>query len=151
MIPFAAVDVADLVEWIGGIDWMDWPQQNLPGGELKPAMMTDLGWHGFGARTDRVVAALMAYFHGCEDHQRMLSVVMPGHTIEPHRDEQAPAWKTRVHVPLTSNDRALFILDNDMGVMRPGNAYLVDTRAIHAVHNGGDTPRVHFMFDVRRK
>ena len=147
MSPFAAVDVAGLVEWIGGIPWTDWPQQSLR--ELKPAMVTDLGWHGFGERTDAVVAGLMTRFLGCESHQRMLSVVMPGHTIEPHRDEQAPAWKTRVHVPLLTNDRALFITDDDMGVMRLGHAYLVDTRVMHAVHNGGDTPRVHLMFDVR--
>ena len=151
MIPFAAVDVAELIAWVGGIDWVDWPQQNKPGAELKPAMVTDPQWHGFEQRTDPLVAELMAYFPDCEDHQRMLSVVMPGHSIEPHKDEQAPAWKTRVHVPLVTNSRALFITDDDADVMRPGGAYLVNTRAMHAVHNGGETPRVHFLFDVRQR
>lgn len=146
---FAAVDVVDLVKWIGGIAWTDWPQQSLT--ELKPAMVTDPRWHEFGRRTDALVAHLMAHFPGCEDHQRMLSVVMPGHSIEPHRDEQAPAWQTRVHVPLITNDRALFITDEDADVMQVGHAYLVDTRKTHAVHNAGDTPRVHFMFDVRAR
>ena len=151
MILFAAVDVADLTAWIGSIDWTDWPQQNKPGQELKPAMVTDPGWHGFGEHTEAIVAELMACFPACEDHQRMLSVVMPGHSIEPHRDEQAPAWKTRVHVPLLTNSRALFITDDHADVMRVGLAYRVDTRRTHAVHNGGMTPRVHFMFDVRQK
>ena len=151
MIPFAAVDVADLIAWVGSIDWTDWPQQNKPGQELKPAMVTDPGWHGFGRRSDPVVSHLMRFFPGCEDHQRMLSVVMPGHSIEPHRDEQAPAWEIRVHVPLLTNPRALFITDDDAGVMEVRMAYMVNTRRTHAVHNAGDTPRVHFMFDVRQK
>jgi hypothetical protein len=35
--------------------------------------------------------------------------------------------------------------------MRVGHAYKVNTLKIHHIQNGGQTPRVHLMFDVRSK
>ena len=78
----------------------------------------------------------------------MLSVVMPGHRIEPHVDLQPPKWRTRVHVPLRSNERAWFKSGAVPIVMQVGHAYMVNTRDQHEIWNDGETPRVHFMFDV---
>lgn len=145
--PFAAVSVADLVSWIGGIPFQDWPQQRRD--ELRPAMVNDLSWHGFGTMAAPIVAELMQSFPGCEAHQPMLSVVMPGHAIEPHTDQQPPAWRCRVHVPLTTNGNSRFVVGGMAHRMHVGTAYRVNTEAEHAVTNDGTTPRVHFMFDVR--
>lgn len=79
----------------------------------------------------------------------MLSVVVPGHSIEPHKDQQAPAWVCRVHVPLTTSDRSAFIVGGEAHTLAVGMAYLVNTLVEHAVTNDGATPRTHFMFDVR--
>lgn len=105
-----AVDVAPMVEWITAIPFEAWPQQNKPGAELKPAMVTDLAWNGFGAASDPIVAAAMEHFPDCRAYQRMLSVVMPGHAIAPHRDEQAAYWLCRVHAPLVSNAHSKFVV-----------------------------------------
>ena len=143
-----ALDVSAMAAWITAIDFRDWPQQRL--NELRPAMVTDPAWRGFGAIAEPVVAAIMAaHFLGCAADQRMLSVVMPGHAIEPHTDSQPPSWLCRVHVPLTSNERSGFIVGGVRHCMGPGHAYRVNTEAVHAVENDGDVARIHFMFDVK--
>lgn len=142
------VEARDLAAWIAAIDFADWPQQSFT--ELKPAMVTDLGWHGFGAISDPVVTTVMTqHFSGLVSEQRMLSVVMPGHSIHPHRDLQPPRWRCRVHVPLLSNEQSLFVSGGVAHMLIPGMAYAVDTRVEHSVTNDGHTPRLHFMWDVR--
>jgi hypothetical protein len=160
--PLCKVDVSDLVAWITAIPFEEWPQQHRLNGELRPAMVNDLEWHGFGDRTDRLVFELrahMALLSAPEAYNRMLSVVMPGHHIDRHRDAQPPEWITRVHVPLTTptpcpDGANITVWDSPTHgtgfELEVGTAYLVDTREEHSVHNYGETPRIHFMFDVRR-
>lgn len=140
------IDVVALTLWVGAIAFSEWPQQRI--GQLWPAMVTDLAWHGFGAETDEIVCRLLSRFPTCRAEQRMLSVVMPGRAIEPHTDSQPPQWVCRVHVPLTSNPQSRFIVGGFDHQLAPGFAYKVNTEAVHAVENNGATPRVHFMFDV---
>lgn len=145
-----AADVAELVRWVAAIPFADWHQQKpLGDGQLRPAMMTDLGWHGFGAATAPVVSKIMALFPRCSAYQLMMSVVMPGHSIEPHRDLQPPYWVCRIHCPLTSNPESRFIVGGIEHRLDVGFAYAVDTMTEHAVTNDGATPRIHFLFDVR--
>ena len=143
-----AVDCATLAKWISEIPFEDWPQQARLNGELRPAMVTDLGWHGFGAWARPIVDQIMQGFPGCRSHQWMLSVVMSGHDIQEHADDQAPKWLTRIHVPLLSNEQSEFRVGGVSHVLEVGQAYRVNTLARHSVNNAGSTPRVHFMFDV---
>ena len=146
------VDVTGLIRWVSGIPFDEWHQQRpLDDGLLRPAMMTDLAWHGFGDMARPVVEDVMRVLPDCETHQWMLSVVMPGHAIEKHRDSQSPDWFCRVHVPLTSNERSQFIVGGVQYYMAIGHAYMVNTEAEHEVQNNGSVPRIHFMFDVRNK
>lgn len=142
-----SVEVASLVAWILAINLADWPQQSLR--ELKPAMVTDLGWHGFGVESEPAVDYVMGKLRGHSAYQRMLSAVMPGHFIEPHVDRQASYWMTRVHIPLTTNDRSSFVVGGVRHHLEVGKAYGVNTEALHSVTNEGETPRVHLMWDVR--
>lgn len=145
----APVDVDDLAGWVLAIPFEEWPQQHRLGdGNIRPAMVTDLAWHGFGEEIADCVADLMHHFPRCVSYQKMLSVVMPGHAIAPHHDGQSKSWLCRVHVPLTTNDRSLFIVSGQSFNLSPGFAYRVNTEAEHSVTNDGDTPRIHFMFDV---
>ena len=147
--PLCAVSVVALVQWISAIPFPDRPQQRrLDDGGIRPAMVSDPAWHGYGAVTDPVVAAILPHFPGCFANTRLLSVVMPGHAIEPHCDQQPPHWICRVHVPLTANDQSRFIVGGVAHVLRPGMAYRVNTEAVHSVENDGDTPRIHFMMDI---
>jgi Aspartyl/Asparaginyl beta-hydroxylase len=77
-------------------------------------------------------------------------VVMPGHDIFKHHDEQPANWVTRVHVPLMTNELSYTLADGVQHHMSVGYAYSFDTRVEHFTMNGGHTPRVHFLFDVRR-
>lgn len=148
----APVDVADLSQWIAAIDFSDWHQQSpTQKNQLRPAMMTDHTWHGFRERTDALVVDLMGRFPRCRDDQRMLSVVMPGDTIPMHVDEQPDNWVARVHVPLIGDPNAVFCVSGEDHTMAVGYAYLVNTLAPHGVRNEGASPRIHFMFDVRRQ
>lgn len=147
-----AVEVADMVRWVATISFADWHQQTpLSDGQLRPAMMTDPAWHGFGAAAAPVIAQVLPLFPGCDARQVMLSVVMPGHAIEPHRDAQPPGWICRVHVPLTSNPESRFIVGGEAHHLDVGAAYRVNTEIEHAVENGGATPRIHLMTDIVRQ
>ncbi len=145
------IDTSKVCAWIGAIAFEDWPQQHrLLDGNIRPAMVTDPAWHGFGQVVAGMVDELMlCYFPNCAAYQSMLSVVMPGHAIEPHRDSQASYWLARVHVPLTTNHKSKFIVGGVEHHLEVGNAYKVNTEAEHAVTNDGTSPRIHFMFDVR--
>ena len=135
-----------MTEWVKGIPFEDWPQQSRT--ELKPAMITDLLFRGFGSEAWPLVQAIG--YDGNNAYQLMLSVVMPGHSIEPHVDQQADYWLTRVHVPITTNSKAVTIMDEVEHHMEVGKAYSMNVRETHSVKNDGETPRLHFMFDVRK-
>jgi hypothetical protein len=143
----APVDASGMAAWIAAIPFSEWPQDSD-----RPAMVADPAWHGFADVARPVVASLMPLFAGCEAeaYQHYVSVVMPGHSIPPHRDEQGHDWLCRVHVPLITNARSEFLVGDQAHHMTPGMAYRVNTLAVHSVINQGSTPRIHFMFDVRQ-
>jgi hypothetical protein len=147
--PLTPIDASPLVDWLTAIPFEEWPQECRPAdGRIRPAMMQELEWHGFRKITEPTVQTLMAYFPGCIDYNRMLSVVMPGHAIEPHRDDQSEKWVARIHVPLTTNEKALFYSAGVPHNLKVGTAYLVNTTEVHEIKNDGDCPRIHFMFDA---
>lgn len=143
------VEVASLASWIAEVEMRDWPQQRTD--ELRPAMISDLGWRGFGTRVAPVVERVVALFApGARVDTFQLSAVLPGHSIPPHLDEQPESWLARVHVPLLTNAESFFVVEDERFAMPIGAAYRVNTLRRHAVENRGTTPRVHFMFDVKR-
>lgn len=145
-----AIDVAAMAAWVAAIPLADWHQQKpLGDGQLRPAMMTDLAWHGFGAMARPVIEVVLE--PGLDAYQVMLSCVMPGHGIEQHRDAMAGDWLYRVHVPLLTNDWSYFRISGERHHMYVGAAFKVNTEALHSVTNDGDTPRIHLMFDVRHR
>jgi hypothetical protein len=145
------VKVEAVVRWITAIPLEDWNQQKPHGMlPLKPAMMSNRTWHNFGETCDPIVNEILAaHYPGCIPLQAMLGVVMPGDHIPVHKDDQCPEWLERVHVPLTTNVSASMVCDDGPHFMKVGSAYRVNTEARHAVYNYGETPRIHFMFDVR--
>lgn len=153
--PLVEVDVAALAAWVASIPFDDWPQQRRrKPGMCRPAMV-NTDWRGLYSRTNELVEhCLTAVMRRTGSRalerpiSRMLSVVMPGDWISPHVDQQPDGWLCRVHVPLLTNALATFTADGVAFLMPDGWAYRVDTRRQHSVENAGDSPRVHFMFDV---
>ena len=145
----APMEVADLVDWLAGIPFEAWPQQHpWEDGSLRPAMVNDLDWQGFGKRTEMLTAEILEHFPGCRAGQRMLSVIMPGHAIPEHADAQAPDWICRVHVPLTTNVHTGVGMPDGLWWLQQSQAYRFNTEAPHTVWNHGATPRTHFLLDV---
>ena len=143
---FAEVDTKPLTDCLLPIPFEVWPQQNPSHQELKPAMANET-WYKLKEVSDYLVDGLRSVLGNPKIIDRMLSVVMPRHDIAPHRDVFGPEWLYRVHVPLTTNSRAVFMVDSVPYWLRVGYAYRVNISKTHAVVNNGPTPRIHFMFD----
>jgi aspartyl/asparaginyl beta-hydroxylase len=143
---FAEIDTKPLTDWLLPIPFEVWPQQNPANQELKPAM-TNESWYGLKGVSDYLVDELCPLLGAPKIKDRMLSVVMPGHDIAPHMDVFGPEWICRVHVPLTTNGGAIFMVEEAPYWMKVGYAYKVNISKVHAVVNYGKTPRIHFMFD----
>src|SRR4051812_5000689 len=123
MTPLAILDVSGAVAWLEAIPLSEWPQQHrLADGVLRPAMVTDLAWKGFGEATQSIERAVMRLFEGCVPVWRALSVVMPGHAIPTHCDEHSDDRICRAHVPLTTNPDALFIVNEMVHRLEVGRA-----------------------------
>lgn len=143
------LDVSDASAWIADIPLEDWPQQTRA--KIKPAMVSDPAWHGYGGIVHPLVAKVLAQFPGAYADTFLLSAVMPGDSIRQHVDEQPPYWLTRIHVPLLTNSASWHEVGGERFHMEVGAAYRFNTLASHGAENQGETPRIHFMFDVKKR
>lgn len=144
MTELGDVDIAELLGWLGAIDFATWPRQQLEDGQIRPSMITDHSWSGFGSASNALAAACLSHFRGRSEQHRILSLVLPGQVIDPHTDP----WSCRVHVPLLTNPQAFLIVEGHEYHLEAGKAYVVDGTRLHGVKNLGPTPRVHFVLDV---
>lgn len=78
----------------------------------------------------------------------MLAKLPAGQFIPPHVDGGAKGYVPhKIHVPLQSNEKAFFFIDNDRHHLQVGHAYEVNNGQRHSVVNGGTTDRVHLIFE----
>ena len=138
-----------VIAWVQSFPLEAWPMQSCAGEPIRPAMPSNLLWQGFGAATDEIISETLAYFPRAFDLQRMLGCIMPGHSIQSHKDYQCEQWLCRVHIPLQTCPGAVMIMDDGEHHMEVGKSYRINTEASHALRNDGDVPRIHLMFDVR--
>lgn len=122
--------VSDFGDWRTGYDRTPWAEWKAL---LEPVMAQAVAPYGY-ARGDfpRVMLARMA----------------PGGVIQPHRDNNVAAkWPHKIHVPLVTNDKVRFFIDEVPYHLPQGEAVEVSNMALHAVHNGGDEDRIHLIFE----
>ena len=74
------------------------------------------------------------------------SRVIPGQSIKIHCDLES-GCRSRIHVPLVSNSKALFLYDGEPCHMAVGRAYEIDPLIEHGVANDGNSDRIHFFFE----
>lgn len=122
--------VADFNDWRSGYDrplWDEWKAL------LEPVLAQAVAGYGYARGAfPRVMLARMA----------------PGGVIKPHRDANPAAkWPHKVHVPLLTNDQVTFFIDGTGYHLPEGEAVEVSNMALHAVHNDGDTDRIHLIFE----
>ena len=79
----------------------------------------------------------------------MLARLAAGHRIDTHRDgEGSNPYVHKIHVPLETNPRAVLTVDGDDFHLEGGHASEVNNLALHGAFNGGETDRVHLIFEV---
>lgn len=73
----------------------------------------------------------------------------PGSVIKPHRDHDLAAeWgAARLHLPIVTNDRVDFRLNDISVAMTPGSLWYLRLSDPHSVANDGTTDRVHLVID----
>ena len=117
-------------DWRGSHDrslWAEWR------GLLEPVMAQAVRDYGYARGVyPRVMLAWMA----------------PGGIIQPHIDTNTAAkWPHKIHVPLVTNDRVGFRIGDVVHNFPVGEAVEVNNLGPHAVFNGGETDRIHLIFE----
>ena len=77
----------------------------------------------------------------------MLARVPAGGDISGHYDGEASHYVHKIHVPLITNDKALFRVGSREMHLPAGEIHEVNNKRIHAVSNGGATDRIHLIFE----
>lgn len=82
---------------------------------------------------------------------RLLSLGV-GANIKPHKDYNLGYEDGcfRIHVPITTNPKVSFILDDVRLDMKPGECWYTNVNYTHSVKNEGTADRVHLVFDCKR-
>lgn len=79
----------------------------------------------------------------------MLAKLLAGHRIDPHYDGAGSNLVThKIHVPLVTNPRAVFLVRDEKVHLERGMACEVNNIVSHGGENGGDEDRIHFIFEV---
>lgn len=83
----------------------------------------------------------------------MFTLLKSGTEIYPHTDDEAGTINTsisythRVHIPLQTNDKAIFTVGGEDRQMGYGEVIEIDNLKEHSVVNNGDTDRIHLVID----
>jgi len=118
---------ADWRESVDGPLWREWRAL------LEPALAAATSGYGYARGAfPRIMLARMG----------------SGGIIQPHRDTNPAAkWPHKIHVPLATNPRVAFFVGGTRYHFTEGEAVEVNNMGPHAVRNGGDTPRIHLIFE----
>ena len=77
----------------------------------------------------------------------MFARLPAGGEISPHRDVAASHYIHKIHVPLITNSETIFHVDEQAKHLPVGEIVEINNKGIHAVRNGGDADRIHFIFE----
>jgi hypothetical protein len=78
----------------------------------------------------------------------MLARMPAGGVIHPHVDANPAAkWPHKIHVPLSTNDAVVCFFGGTEHHFPVGEAVEVDNLGPHWVRNGGDSDRIHLIFE----
>lgn len=78
----------------------------------------------------------------------MLAKLSPKSFISPHTDgDKTGSIPHKIHIPLQTNEGAFFYVDGIKYHLKAGEAYEVNNAAVHSAANGGNTDRIHLIFE----
>lgn len=107
-------------------------------------------WAGWETRLLPIMkAAVQPYGYARGFFPRIMFARLPaGAFIAPHVDGHPRVSRPhKIHVALATNPRAYFFIDRERYRLETGVAYEVNNATRHAVVNGGDTDRIHLIFE----
>ncbi len=89
-------------------------------------------------------------FFECPKTSVRLLRLGPGSFIKEHTDPDLAFWNNfvRIHVPIQTNDRVDFMLDNEQLHMLPGECWFGEFAKPHSVANRGRSDRTHLVIDM---
>ena len=118
------------LDWRRSHDRAAWPQWR---GALEPVL----------------AQAVRSYGYARGDFPRvMLARMPPGGVIHPHIDGgPAAKWPHKIHLPIATNGEVVSFFGGAEHRFPPGEAVEVDNLGPHWVRNGGDTDRIHLIFE----
>ena len=84
-----------------------------------------------------------------------LNLMGPGSSLSPHEEHSLVrigdgkvGARIRFHLPLVTNIDAELTLEEHVFHLMPGTVYLVNHGCVHSARNGGDTDRLHLVWDM---
>ncbi len=78
----------------------------------------------------------------------MFADMPPGSMIQPHIDANLAAkWPHKIHVPLVTNEKTVSFFGGREHHFPAGEAVEVNNLGPHWVRNGGDSRRIHLIFE----
>jgi hypothetical protein len=87
------------------------------------------------------------YQKGC--FPRVMFANLPSKCIiAPHTDgDEKGSIPHKIHIPLVTNDRCYFFIEEKRHFLEQGVAYEVNNSKKHGVANGGNSDRIHLIFE----
>lgn len=85
----------------------------------------------------------------CDKETFRIHILDPGAGIKLHKDMglSLKDGKVRIHIPVQTNNKVQFLLNNTVVKMEAGECWYCDFSVSHEAHNYGDEPRVHLIMD----
>lgn len=99
----------------------------------------------------QLIFALMARVEAEHLGAVLITKIPPGCRVKPHADTGwHPAFfQCKLYLPLASNDKCVFRVDDEKAVMRTGEVWWVDNTLEHEVVNDGETDRITLIVCMR--
>jgi hypothetical protein len=95
-----------------------------------------------------VLTELKKYYN-YEDYVAFFARLQPGAGVGLHNDDgEFLDCIHRVHVPITTNEKSIYVVDNEEFHWKVGTMYEFDNMRIHGAHNHGGTGRVHLIVNL---
>ena len=92
-------------------------------------------------------AAKALGYADCRFPRVMFARVPAGGDISGHYDGEASHYIHKIHVPLLTNEQALFRVGRKEMHLPAGEIFEVNNKRVHSVTNGGSTDRIHLIFE----
>lgn len=85
----------------------------------------------------------------CKKETFRIHTLDPKSNIKPHRDFgfSFESGKTRIHIPVETNDDVLLLLNDKPIKMKAGETWYCDFSIKHEVQNNSTKPRTHLIMD----